>query len=634
MNNSLKFSQIAILAIIALILTYFLSSVLIFALNHQVKMISKFWTFDFPIKAIIGNYPKIWHSIGLSFTISSLAMFLITQIKPKQGLFGDAKFANSADLAKYGLFPEIDKKTKKPKNGIIIGKYKNKLLRYRESSFIALGAPTRAGKGVSIVIPNLFEWQESLVVQDIKQECFDYTSAYREQILGQEVYLFDPFSARTHRYNPLTYFDINSPEADNTINSLAASFFPEPKSGDPIWSQLSQDLFAGIAYTIADLVFTEQGLAFLDYYKIKLDLTFYDILHFSIFGLNATIKVGQGEDQEEIKLTTLDASYKFLEANKLIGKKAIMRMKPYVDTQEKMKDSVLKSFQGPLKFFQADYMRFATSGNDFDFRDLRKKKMTIYIGITPNHLSIARPILNIFWEQLLDVNTAEMPQANKDLKYKVLLLMDEATAPGKIARYESSISFMAGYYFTSLRIYQTNAQLNDEPPTGYGVNGAKKLLANHQCKIYFAPSETEDAEKLEKDLGSQTVKNRSRNLGANGGGSESDAKKSLMLAQELKLLDDNDEIILMKGKKPILCQKAIYYNDPYFMDKFKAVSPTLQKVKGIPSKAQQDQAMQNDETRAKGIPIQSLEKLETQRAEKLKARWEELAKLGEENENV
>ena len=111
MNNSLKFSQIAILAIIALILTYFLSSVLIFALNHQVKMISKFWTFDFPIKAIIGNYPKIWHSIGLSFTISSLAMFLITQIKPKQGLFGDAKFANSADLAKYGLFPEINTKT-------------------------------------------------------------------------------------------------------------------------------------------------------------------------------------------------------------------------------------------------------------------------------------------------------------------------------------------------------------------------------------------------------------------------------------------------------------------------------------------------------------------------------------------
>ena len=633
MNHSVKFSQILILGVIALILTYFLSSVMIFALNHQIKMISKFWSPDFPIKAIIHNYPKIWQSIGLSFMISSLAMFLITLIKPKTGLYGDAKFANSADLAKMGLLPQIDPKTKKPKNGIIIGKYKNQLLRYRESSFIALGAPTRAGKGVSIVIPNLLEWEESLVVQDIKQECFDYTSAYREQILGQEVYLFDPFSARTHRYNPLTYFDINSPEADNTINSLATAFFPE-KGSDPIWAQLSQDLFAGIAYTIADLVFTEQGLAFLDHYKIKLDLTFYDILHFSIFGLNKTIMIGQGEDQEELVLNTLDASYKFLESNNLIGKKAIMRMKPYVDTQEKMKDSVLKSFQGPLKFFQADYMRFATSGNDFDFRDLRKKKMTIYIGITPNRLSIARPILNIFWEQLLDINTAELPQANKDLKYKVLLLMDEATAPGKIARYESAISFMAGYGLTSLLIYQTNAQLNDEPPTGYGVNGAKKLLANHQCKIYFAPSETEDAEKLEKDLGSQTVKNTSRNLGPNGGGSESDAKKSLMLAQDLRMLSDDDEIILLKGQKPIYCQKAKYFNDPYFMNKFKSVSPTLRKIKGIPSKEMQDQAMQNDETRAKNIPIQSLEILETQRAEKLQARWEELAKLGEENENI
>ncbi len=55
-------------------------------------------------------------------------------------------------------------------------------------------------------IPNLLEYQGSIVVLDIKQENFDLTSGWRKS-QGQEIFLFNPFAEdrRTHRWNPLSY---------------------------------------------------------------------------------------------------------------------------------------------------------------------------------------------------------------------------------------------------------------------------------------------------------------------------------------------------------------------------------------------------------------------------------------------
>ncbi|AIR81561.1 type IV secretion system protein VirD4 (plasmid) [Campylobacter fetus subsp. venerealis 97/608] len=273
------------------------------------------------------------------------------------------------------------------------------------------------------------------------------------------------------------------------------------------------------------------------------------------------------------------------------------------------RSSAKGSFISPLTQFRSDNMRLATSGNDFDFRDLRKKKMTIFVGITPDQLTNAKLILNIFWQQLILVNTKELPQANKELKYPVMLLMDEFTASGYLATYLKGISFIAGYGLRSVMIYQSNSQLETNPPEGYGREGAKTLLTNHACQIYYTPREQEDAEKISKMLGTMTVKNRSRNLGQGGGGSESDASRALMLPQELREMKFEDELITIDNGKPILCNKAFYYSDPYFMNKFKAISPSLNSIKGIPSKKQLEAAIQNGETRIE-IPTQTKEKLD------------------------
>ena len=73
-------------------------------------------------------------------------------------LHGSARFANSSEVRQAELFGD---------KGIIVGKYENTFLHFPGQQFVLLAAPTRSGKGVSFVIPNLLNWPDSCVVLDL-----------------------------------------------------------------------------------------------------------------------------------------------------------------------------------------------------------------------------------------------------------------------------------------------------------------------------------------------------------------------------------------------------------------------------------------------------------------------------------
>jgi type IV secretion system protein VirD4 len=113
---------------------------------------------------------KISGAIGFGLTIGGwLALTVMALIPRQRALHGDARFATGGDLAEKGMF-------KPHGNGIVVGKFGGKIVRLGGQQFVILAAPTRSGKGVGIVIPNLLDYQESMVVLDIKQENFDLTS--------------------------------------------------------------------------------------------------------------------------------------------------------------------------------------------------------------------------------------------------------------------------------------------------------------------------------------------------------------------------------------------------------------------------------------------------------------------------
>ncbi len=541
--------------IVDLFFTYILAGLLIFILNKAgINALLEHYTWDFPFVAIINEYPKAYISFGVAFLISTIGVAILPYIAKKDFLFGNARFANSTEVAKMGLYGD---------KGIIIGKFNNKLLRFGGQQFVALGAPTRSGKGVGIVIPNLMEWGESAVVQDIKQECFDYTSRYRKEILGQEIYLFNPFSRRTHRYNPLTYIDMNDKvNCDSQLMDFANILYPiQGDSTTQFFNQLAQNLFIGLCYLWRDLSLTERGKKFQEEIGVTLEFSLYGILQLS---KGFTIK----DPKTDKIIQGFEETYKILEFSNLISEISKRRLETYfkIDSAN-TKSGVMSSFNAPLTPFESETLRLSTQTSDFDLRDLRKKKMTIYIGITPDQLTNAKFILNIFWSQLILLNTKELPQKNADLKHSCLLVMDEFTAPGQIPILQTSVSFIAGYNLRLLMIYQSQSQLETPPPVGYGKEGAKTLLTNHACQIYYAPREQEDAEIISKILGNKTVKQTSNSYSGmqsfttSNSRSVSETSRNLMLPQELREMPFSDEIITIDSGKPIKAKKAFYYND-------------------------------------------------------------------------
>lgn len=589
------------------IFTFLSSGLLIFFLNGYFSLnlfnqIAQNYTPFFTYTAVIKSYPRVWESIFYCFSFWSILIgFTMYFGKNRQSLHGEARFANKKEIEKMGLLQD---------KGLVVGKLESgELLKWKSSEFLALGAPTRSGKGVGIVIPNLMEWEESCVVLDIKQECFDFSSKYRRDILGQEVYLFNPFDFRTHRYNPLTYIDLeNETTRDNDLLDFVNLLYPaDGDSTTVFFNQLAQNLFIGLAYLYKDLALTKDGREFLEEHNLNVEWSMCGLLNLSA---GFDLSIPSEEDEEDTKITGFDETFEYLEHLELISQGTKEKLNSYftIDSQN-TKSGVMSSFNAPLMIYRNQPITTATATSDFDLRDLRKKKMTIFIGITPDKLAIARPILNIFFSQLLSVNTKELPQKNPNLKYTCLLLLDEFTSIGNMPILKKGVSYIAGYHLRILMIFQALSQLEAQKPDGYGKDGANTLLQNMGVKIYYTPNEFEEAEKISKRLGDTTYKaiSKSYNHGklleaGSSSHSVSEQRRALMLPQELIELPQSKALLMMNYQKPILCNKAFYYNDKYFIDKFKQVSPYMRNIKS-PTHKDWEKMLHLDETNI-NIPIQ------------------------------
>ncbi len=255
---------------------------------------------------------------------------------------------------------------------------------------------------------------------------------------------------------------------------------------------------------------------------------------------------------------------------------ALNKIKEYNDLGDEPRSSTEGTFLKKLNLFTLPLFRKATDRNDFDLRLLRKERMTIYLGINADDLKIADDFLNLFFNFAIDVSMRENPDFETDNKYDVLFLLDEFPAVGAMHYIKKASGFIAGFKLKLLTIYQNISQLIEI----YGEMGAKTLLSGHPCRVIYAVSEKEDADKFSAQLGYTTTKStgksRNRNKGSvSQGESENEAQRALVLPQELGTLKFQEEFILLKGENPIKCEKALYFNDPYFMDRLCAVSPKL-----------------------------------------------------------
>jgi type IV secretion system protein VirD4 len=230
--------------------------------------------------------------------------------------------------------------------------------------------------------------------------------------------------------------------------------------------------------------------------------------------------------------------------------------------------SVVATFHAPLIIFADAVVDAATSANDFDLSQLRRQRMSIYVRIPPHRLANARPLLNLFFSQLVSLNTQHLPAEDKSLKFQCLMVNDEFTAMGRVGIITHSAAFLAGYNLRLLTVVQAMSQLD----ATYGEKEARTFATNHGLQILFAPREQRDADEYSAMLGHFTERVTTRGLSRSFSGhghrtvsrNESEQRRALLLPQEFKELGRDRLVVIFENCKPILGEKIRYFQDKAF----------------------------------------------------------------------
>jgi type IV secretion system protein VirD4 len=485
-----------------------------------------------------GSYPvirpRLLVSSGVSLGLVAAAV-IVYGMPRRRSLHGEARFARRSEIARAGLFSH---------DGLILGELGSRYLMLPGQQSVILAAPPRSGKGVGIVIPNALHWPGSLVAIDIKRENWTISAGYRAAH-GQACFLFDPLAedGRTARWNCLSYVSPNHDQRINDIQRIADILYAEAPGADPFWVASARSLFLGIGLYLFETPSLPKTMG-----EIR--------------------RQGMATDDEGF-----GAHWKRIVEGRQSGRQplsaeCVRALYDVIDLAPVTASSVRKTFTSRLDLWANPLLDQATSGDDFDLRNLRKQPISIYVAVNPDDLHRLRPVLSLFFQQTLGLQTRELPEHNPELKYQVLMLLDECTALGRIPIVSESMAFLPGYNVRVLLVIQAPSQLREV----YGPNAAETMLKSVAARIVFAPKDYSDAKEISDELGFTTVKSRSRSrpsaaaLSRQRGGNVTlaDHARALLLPQEVKEIGNERALIFFEGVRPIRCRKIRYFADRRF----------------------------------------------------------------------
>jgi type IV secretion system protein VirD4 len=331
----------------------------------------------------------------------------------------------------------------------------------------------------------------------------------------------------------------------NDLQRIGDMLYPDPLNVDPFWAASARSLFLGIALYLFETP--------------SLPATIGEVLRQGM----ASDDEGFGQHWKRVIEGRQNGRFP-------LSPQCVRALYDVIDLAPVTASSIRKTFTSRLDLWLNPILDAATSGNDFDLRELRSKPLSIYVGVNPDDLHRLRPVLNLFFQQAIGLQTRELPERNPALKYQVMMLLDEFTALGRIPIIAEAISFLPGYNVRVVLVIQTPAQLREI----YGAHNAETMLKSLAARIVFAPKDYPDAREISDELGFTTVKVKSHSSpqfnfsDSRGRRSKtqnvSEQRRALLLPQEVKELGTDHEIIFYEGLRPIRCRKIRYFEDPRF----------------------------------------------------------------------
>lgn len=442
---------------------------------------------------------------------------------------GSARFATKEESA--GLTHS--------REGLLIGRegQNGKLLRYDGPAHLLTMAPTRSGKGVGTIIPNLLMLNRSILCIDPKGE--NARIAGRARYGFGPVHILDPFGITgdpTASYNPFDMLDVDGIDIAEDAAMLAdALVFDEPgASGEAHWNEEAKALIGGLILLIAACEPPAQR----NLTRLRECLTlapdaFVDLL-----------RVMQACD----------------DCGGLI-KRAANR---HLAKSEREAAGVLSSAQRHTHFLDSPRMTKVLAKSDFSFADLKIKTATVFLVLPPDRLNTYARWLRLMVTQSL----TDMARTSIRPKAPVLLLLDEFAALGHLAPIERAMGLMAGYGVQLWLILQDIHQLK----ATYGKR-VGTFLSNAGVLQVFGVNDQDSAKLVSDLMGQETViwQNVSRALDSQDSGlsySEQHVGRPLLTPDEVRNLRQDLQLLFLTGQRPIVAGKLRYYDQAEFKGRF------------------------------------------------------------------
>lgn len=432
--------------------------------------------------------------------------------------------------------------------------------------FVMLAAEPGSGKGVGVVIPNLLTYPDSVIVFDPKGENWAKTAGWRHS-QGHECYCFRPNDLASHRWNVLDCIRRDPLYRLGDIDGIGSILFAAgAEAQNASFFRTAQNFFTAIVLFLLDTEAAEKGVPVTlpQVYEIACCTEGLDRWAAMV------MEVADLSDETRRELSVIIAAGKNPET--------------------------FSSFTGILKQRLSIYgkktIAAAVSASDFDFDDLRKKRISVYICLTVEELNndAMRQLVNLLFSQAIRQNTRVEPQQGGIgpdgefiMKYQVLFLEDEFAVLGKVDIMEIAPALTRSFNVRYLIIFQNKDQLRSSRL--YGSQGANAIMDAFHVEIVFAMSNVNAATEYSKRLGNTTERVNSRGRSSSRGGMSNSTNESLqarplMLPQEIMEMPYEDELIFIQGtnrSKPlkVRAKKIFWYKDKTFVTRAAIPAPVI-----------------------------------------------------------
>lgn len=448
--------------------------------------------------------------------------------------YGSARWADADEVRKAGLTQPA---------GVFLGQFDDQYLRHEGPEHVLTFAPTRSGKGVGLVVPTLLSWPASAVIHDIKGENWSLTAGWRSRF--SHCLLFNPTDLASAAYNPLLEVRRGAHEVRDVQN--IADILVDPEGAlerRNHWEKTSHALLVGailhVLYAGQDK--TLRGVAnFLSDPACTFELTLHQMM--------TTPHLG------DVPHPVVASA-----AREVLNK------------SDNERSGVLSTAMSFLGLYRDPTVAEVTSRCDWRIADLisAEHPVSLYLVVPPSDISRTKPLIRLILNQVGRRLTESLDGSDGiERRHKLLLMLDEFPALGRLDFFETALAFMAGYGLRAFLISQSLNQIDK----AYGQNHS--ILDNCHVRVTFATNDERTAKRISETLGTATELRAQRNYAGHRLApwlghlmvSRQETARPLLTPGEVMQLPSDEAVVMLSGLAPIRAKKLRYFTDTNFQSR-------------------------------------------------------------------